>query len=79
MLVALEAAVRTRESAWTHDREVSTLSAELLHANLLTLLRVNGAKNVGKPLHFTRPWEKPKSNMIRMGEFAKKIAGGSHG
>jgi hypothetical protein len=64
MLVALEHAVRA-------------VTAELLHANLLTLLRVNGAKNVGSPIHFPRPWEekKEKPPMMRMGDFAKSVGG----
>lgn len=78
MLVALEWAVRKREERWTTERELAATGIELTHALLLTTLRVNGAKNVGKTLHVPRPWdalEKPK--MMRMSDFARQVMGAS--
>jgi hypothetical protein len=80
MLVALEMAVRERETAWTTSHELSATSAELTHALLLTTLRVNGAKRVGDVLRFPRPWDKKakQDDMITMGQFAQKVKGGGH-
>jgi hypothetical protein len=77
MLVALEWAVRRREERWTTDHELAATSIELTHALLLTTLRVNGAKNVGKPMHVPRPWDKApeKPRMLTMGEFARQVMG----
>jgi hypothetical protein len=79
MIVALEKAVRDRVAGWTPERELQALTAELTHAHLLTTLRANGAKNVGKPLHIPRPWDKKASaKPISMGEFIRQTQGGSH-
>jgi hypothetical protein len=75
MIVALEQAVREQDAAWTTDREIAAVTSELTSALLLTTLKVNGAKNVGKPIHFDRPWEKAerKAAMLTMGAFAKQV------
>jgi hypothetical protein len=80
MLVAMEWAVREREDRWTTEREFAATSIELTHTLLLTTLRVNGAKNVGRPIHITRPWEKtPEKTMLTMGEFARQVMGARRG
>lgn len=79
MLVALEWAVHQREQRWTQDLEISATTAELTHALLLTLLRVNGAKQVGKPMHIPRPWDEKKPKLISMGQFARQVKGGFGG
>jgi hypothetical protein len=78
MIVALEKAVRERDS-WSRPLEMAALTAELTHAHLLATLRANGAKNVGKPLHIPRPWDKEKVKPIRMSEFVRRTRGGSDG
>jgi hypothetical protein len=81
MLVALEIAVRKKMDSWTTERELAATTVELTHSLLLTLLKVNGAKNVGKPLHVPRPWDavdnKPK--LMTMGQFARQSMGAGHG
>jgi hypothetical protein len=81
MLVALEWAVRTRETEWTTEREMAALTTELTHTHLLAYLRAHGATNVGSPLHIDRPWEKKSTpKMMTMGEFARGTLGGrQHG
>lgn len=77
MLVALEWAVRKREGAWTTLHELSAISAEVTHGLLLATLKVNGVKNVGKNLHFPRPWEMQveAKQMLTMGQFARQVMG----
>lgn len=79
MIVALEKAVRSRLEGWTTERELLALTAELTHAHLLTTLRANGAKNVGRPLHIPRPWDKQAVKPISMGEFVRQTQGGHRG
>jgi hypothetical protein len=81
MLVAVEAAIRDRESAWTTEREFLATIAELVSALVVITLKVNGAKKVGKPLHIRRPWESTpdRPKMLTMGEFARKARGGGRG
>lgn len=79
MLVALESAVRERSDAWSVDREIAAIAAEIQHAHLLTFLKANGAKQVGKPFRFPRPWEKPaKPKPMSMGAFARAVKGVPH-
>jgi hypothetical protein len=60
MVKALEWAVAERDNAWTLDRELRASNVEVLHSFLLTYLKSHGAKNVGKPVHYERPWEKQR-------------------
>lgn len=75
MLAALEQQIVERESRWTSEREFAATTVELIHSLTLVTLRVAGAKNVGKPLHIERPWEKEarKKALIGFGQFAKMI------
>jgi hypothetical protein len=76
MIVALEQAVRRHHEAWTPSLEMATVAVELSHAHLLATLRANGAKNVGKPMHIPRPWEKKSQvKTITMGEFVRQTGG----
>lgn len=77
MLVALEQAVRERSEAWTVDREIAAIAAEIQHAHLLSFLKANGAKQVGKPFRFPRPWEQKaqKAKPMSMGAFARAVKG----
>lgn len=77
MLVALEREAARQHSAWTPQLEISAVTAELLHALLLVTLKVNRAKNVGKPLRFPRPWEQAEEKkLLSMREFVKMTAAG---
>lgn len=79
MVAALEWAVRKRDEAWTTDREIAATTLEVLHSFQLSYFRVHGSKNVGKPIHVDRPWEKnQKPPMMSAGDFAA-LVGGSHG
>jgi hypothetical protein len=80
MIAALERAVVARDDAWTIDREMSAVTAEVLHSFMLGYFKVHGAKNLGKSLHIERPWdkEKQKKEMLSPGSFAAMI-GGSRG
>ena len=72
----MEWAVAERERRWSTDREFAATTVELLHASILTNMRIAGAKNVGKPLHIDRPWES-KPEPVRFGQFMK--SGGALG
>lgn len=77
MVVALEWAVAKRDDAWTIEREMSATTLEVLHSFLLSYSRVHGAKNVGKPIHIERPWERDvKPAFISPGAFAAMVGGG---
>ena len=79
MLVALEQAVRDRFDAWSMDREIAATTAELQHASLLMFAKANGAKNVGKPFRFPRPWEQQKAaETVSMSAFARMAKGAAH-
>jgi hypothetical protein len=77
MVAALEWAVAKRDEAWTTERELAATTAEILHAFMLSYFKVNGGKNVGKPMHVERPWEKnQKPQMLSPGAFAAMVGGG---
>lgn len=78
MIAALEWAVGKREDAWSIDREMSALTAEILHSFMLGYYKSHGAKNVGDVLHIERPWEKnsKREQMISAGSFAAMLGGG---
>lgn len=82
MLEALSDAVvaKNKEEAevWTTDRELLAMTAELVHALLLVTLRVHGAKDVGEPLHFPRPWDEERparaqKPAVSFGQFARQV------
>lgn len=81
MLVALEWAVRAREERWTQAHEIAAVNAELVHSLLLTTLKVNGAKNVGKPIHIPRPWDKKTAaaEVMSIRDFARAQMGVGNG
>lgn len=62
--------------AWTMERELLATTVELLHSLVLVTLRVNGATNVGDPIHIPRPYEdepvtvKPKA--VPFSQFVKQ-------
>lgn len=59
---------------WTTDRELLATSTETQAALLHVYLKVNGAKNLGKPMRITRPWEREaKAKKIGMSEFAQML------
>jgi hypothetical protein len=80
VLGALEWAIREREDRWTIERELLALNAEINHTHMYALLRVNGAKNLGKPLHIDRPWEvNEKKRLLSFGEFVSVTGAGVSG
>ncbi len=77
MIAALEWAVEKREDLWSLDREIAATNLEVLHAFMLSFFKSKGAKNVGKPMHIERPWERQKKKqMVSAGVFASMIGGG---
>lgn len=76
--MALEWAVDKREDVWSVDREMSAITAEVLHSFMLGYYKSHGAKNVGDVLHFERPWDKKdkRDQMVSAGSFAALIGGG---
>jgi len=72
MVKALEWAVAERDNAWSLDRELRAASVEVTHAFMLAYLKSNGAKGVGKPVHYERPWEKKakRESMVSPRDFA---------
>lgn len=78
MITALERSVVLRDDVWTIDREMSAVTAEILHAFMFGYFRAHGAKNLGKSLHIERPWEKnKKKEFVSPGAFAAMIGGGN--
>ena len=76
MIVALERAVVARDDAWTIDREMSAVTAEILHSYMFGYFKVHGAKNLGKSLHIERPYERDqKKKAVSAGAFAAMIGG----
>lgn len=76
MILALERATVQRDDAWTVDREMRAVTAEVLHSFMLGYFKVHGAKNVGKALHVERPWERDKKpTLVSPGDFASMIGG----
>ena len=75
MVAALEWAVAKRDE-WSSDREIAATNLEVLHAFMLSFLKGNGGKNLGKPIHIERPWEKDKKKpMVSAGAFAAMVGG----
>jgi len=74
MLEALEAAAVRREERWTTDREIAAMTLELTHAGILQAAAVAGAKNVGKPLRFPRPYDTaPEVQTMSVSAFAAEM------
>lgn len=80
MLEALLDAVnedrKEEAEAWTMDRELLAVIAEILHGLLQTTLRVHGAKDVGPPLRIPRPYEDQVDDRpvaVPFGQFASGL------
>lgn len=80
MIAALEWAVTQRDERWGMDREISATNTEVLHSFLLAFLASKGVKNLGKPIHFDRPWEaeRKKQQMLSFKSF-RSMLGGANG
>lgn len=74
MVTALEWAVSKRDDVWTMDREIAASTVEVLHSFMLSYFKVNGSKNVGKPMHIERPWDRDvKPKTVSAGSFAAMV------
>jgi hypothetical protein len=80
MLDALMGAVNEQRKeeaeAWTMERELLAVIAEILHGLLQTTLRVHGAKDVGPPLRIPRPFEDEvdtRPAAVSFGQFASDL------